>query len=216
MKMAHTQEVRGEGVIGQQPMIEPGASFKYTSAAPLAAPSGVMMGAYSMQRDHKRRSVRHRRPALRTGVPEQLKDELELMIFTKASTETMRRIVTGDDAERQIHSSSSMVRPLAALAIQVSAASLKFGMKRTSEKRDQSGGYKRSRRERQSILAPAQRQGESALVHDPANAARRAARNDRGRRTPALRAILAPQHELRDQDPPPRDASNSKRSTSFA
>ena len=45
-----TQEVRGEGVIGQQPVIEPGASFKYTSAAPLAAPSGVMMGAYSMQR----------------------------------------------------------------------------------------------------------------------------------------------------------------------
>lgn len=47
-----TQEVRGEGVIGQQPVIEPGGSFKYTSAAPLAAPSGVMMGAYSMQREN--------------------------------------------------------------------------------------------------------------------------------------------------------------------
>lgn len=45
-----TQEVRGPGVIGQQPVIDAGASFKYTSAAPLAAPSGVMMGAYSMQR----------------------------------------------------------------------------------------------------------------------------------------------------------------------
>lgn len=45
-----TQEVRGEGVIGQQPVINPGQSFRYTSAAPLAAPSGVMMGAYSMQR----------------------------------------------------------------------------------------------------------------------------------------------------------------------
>ncbi len=45
-----TQEVRGEGVIGQQPVIEPGKSFTYTSAAPLAAPSGMMMGAYSMQR----------------------------------------------------------------------------------------------------------------------------------------------------------------------
>ncbi|MBC7769725.1 MAG: Co2+/Mg2+ efflux protein ApaG [Phycisphaerales bacterium] len=45
-----TQEVRGPGVIGQQPVIEPGESFRYTSAAPLAAPSGVMMGAYSMQR----------------------------------------------------------------------------------------------------------------------------------------------------------------------
>jgi ApaG protein len=46
----HTQEVSGEGVIGQQPVIHPGQSFRYTSAAPLAAPSGVMMGAYSMQR----------------------------------------------------------------------------------------------------------------------------------------------------------------------
>ncbi|MBX9746669.1 MAG: Co2+/Mg2+ efflux protein ApaG [Hyphomonadaceae bacterium] len=45
-----TQEVRGAGVIGQQPVIGPGQSFRYTSAAPLAAPSGVMTGAYSMQR----------------------------------------------------------------------------------------------------------------------------------------------------------------------
>lgn len=45
-----TQEVRGPGVIGQQPVIGPGQSFRYTSAAPLAAPSGVMLGAYSMLR----------------------------------------------------------------------------------------------------------------------------------------------------------------------
>jgi ApaG protein len=45
-----SQEVRGAGVIGQQPVIEPGQSFRYTSAAPLAAPSGVMLGAYSMLR----------------------------------------------------------------------------------------------------------------------------------------------------------------------
>ena len=44
-----TQEVRGEGVIGQQPVIAPGQRFRYTSAAPLSAPSGVMGGAYSMQ-----------------------------------------------------------------------------------------------------------------------------------------------------------------------
>lgn len=43
-----TQEVRGDGVIGQQPVINPGQSFRYTSAAPLAEPSGLMMGAYSM------------------------------------------------------------------------------------------------------------------------------------------------------------------------
>jgi ApaG protein len=45
-----TQEVHGAGVVGQQPVIPPGRSFRYTSAAPLAAPSGVMMGAYSMLR----------------------------------------------------------------------------------------------------------------------------------------------------------------------
>jgi ApaG protein len=45
-----TQEVRGAGVVGQQPVIGPGQSFRYTSAAPLAAPSGVMVGAYSMVR----------------------------------------------------------------------------------------------------------------------------------------------------------------------
>ncbi len=45
-----TQEVRGPGVIGQQPVIGPGQSFRYSSAAPLAAPSGMMMGAYSMLR----------------------------------------------------------------------------------------------------------------------------------------------------------------------
>lgn len=45
-----TQEVRGPGVVGEQPIIEPGASYRYSSAAPLAAPSGMMIGAYSMQR----------------------------------------------------------------------------------------------------------------------------------------------------------------------
>lgn len=45
-----TQEVRGDGVIGQQPVIPPGESFRYTSAAPLGAPSGMMLGAYSMER----------------------------------------------------------------------------------------------------------------------------------------------------------------------
>jgi len=45
-----TQEVSGAGVVGQQPVIPPGQCFRYTSAAPLAAPSGVMVGAYSMLR----------------------------------------------------------------------------------------------------------------------------------------------------------------------
>ncbi|MES1156737.1 MAG: Co2+/Mg2+ efflux protein ApaG [Alphaproteobacteria bacterium] len=48
-----TQEVRGDGVVGQQPVIPPGQTFRYTSAAPLAAPSGLMMGAYSMLSDDR-------------------------------------------------------------------------------------------------------------------------------------------------------------------
>lgn len=44
------QEVRGQGVVGQQPVLRPGESFDYTSAAPLHAPSGVMVGSYEMER----------------------------------------------------------------------------------------------------------------------------------------------------------------------
>jgi ApaG protein len=43
-----SQDVRGDGVIGKQPVIEPGEAFRYTSACPLSAPSGWMVGAYSM------------------------------------------------------------------------------------------------------------------------------------------------------------------------
>jgi ApaG protein len=43
-----TQTVRGAGVIGQQPMLEPGESFEYTSGTPLETPSGFMTGAYHM------------------------------------------------------------------------------------------------------------------------------------------------------------------------
>jgi ApaG protein len=45
-----SQEVRGPGVVGQQPTLSPGETFRYSSACPLAAPSGVMVGAYSMIR----------------------------------------------------------------------------------------------------------------------------------------------------------------------
>ena len=42
------QEVRGEGVIGEQPVIEPGSSFRYTSGATLTTPVGCMEGCYFM------------------------------------------------------------------------------------------------------------------------------------------------------------------------
>ncbi|MGQ4878820.1 Co2+/Mg2+ efflux protein ApaG [Billgrantia sp. LNSP4103-1] len=41
------QEVRGKGVVGQQPMIGPGQTFRYTSRAILDGPVGVMEGAYT-------------------------------------------------------------------------------------------------------------------------------------------------------------------------
>ena len=46
------QEVRGEGVVGEQPVLPPGHSFKYTSGAPLATPSGFMVGSYQMENEH--------------------------------------------------------------------------------------------------------------------------------------------------------------------
>lgn len=45
------QLVEGEGVVGQQPVLNPGEAFRYTSGAPLAAPSGVMTGAYDLETD---------------------------------------------------------------------------------------------------------------------------------------------------------------------
>jgi ApaG protein len=42
----HTQEVRGEGVIGQQPLIDPGQHHEYTSGAVLNTPVGSMRGSY--------------------------------------------------------------------------------------------------------------------------------------------------------------------------
>jgi ApaG protein len=44
----HSQEVRGEGVVGEQPVIEPGERFEYTSGVPLQTPSGFMTGSYQM------------------------------------------------------------------------------------------------------------------------------------------------------------------------
>jgi ApaG protein len=42
-------EVKGPGVIGKEPILEPGESFTYTSGAPLNTPSGMMGGSYQME-----------------------------------------------------------------------------------------------------------------------------------------------------------------------
>lgn len=41
-------EVRGEGVVGEQPVLQPGEIFEYTSGTPLSTPSGFMVGSYQM------------------------------------------------------------------------------------------------------------------------------------------------------------------------
>lgn len=45
------QEVRGPGVVGEQPVLKPGERFEYTSGTPLATPSGIMLGTYRMETD---------------------------------------------------------------------------------------------------------------------------------------------------------------------
>jgi ApaG protein len=44
----HVQEVKGAGVVGQQPRLKPGESFEYTSGANLSTPVGTMRGSYQM------------------------------------------------------------------------------------------------------------------------------------------------------------------------
>jgi ApaG protein len=44
----HTQEVRGEGVVGEQPNLKPGEGFQYTSGTMIATPVGSMRGEYQM------------------------------------------------------------------------------------------------------------------------------------------------------------------------
>ena len=43
------QEVDGQGVVGEQPILKPGEKFEYTSGAPLSTPSGFMEGHYEME-----------------------------------------------------------------------------------------------------------------------------------------------------------------------
>ncbi|MBZ5623525.1 MAG: Co2+/Mg2+ efflux protein ApaG [Acidobacteriia bacterium] len=48
--LEHTEEVQGPGVVGEQPVLGPGESFKYSSWCPLKTPMGTMRGTYQMAR----------------------------------------------------------------------------------------------------------------------------------------------------------------------
>jgi len=43
------EEVQGAGVVGEQPELNPGDSYQYTSGCPLTTPSGIMVGRYTMR-----------------------------------------------------------------------------------------------------------------------------------------------------------------------
>ncbi|MGE5502650.1 MAG: Co2+/Mg2+ efflux protein ApaG [Ignavibacteriales bacterium] len=49
--LARVQEVVGEGVVGEQPVLGPREAFRYTSSCPLTTSSGAMRGAYRMMTD---------------------------------------------------------------------------------------------------------------------------------------------------------------------
>jgi ApaG protein len=48
--LGHTEEVKGPGVVGEQPVLAPGESFQYSSWCPLKTPTGRMHGTYQMAR----------------------------------------------------------------------------------------------------------------------------------------------------------------------
>jgi ApaG protein len=49
--LGRVEEVRGAGVVGEQPELHPGDSYQYTSGCPLTTPSGIMVGRYTMQNE---------------------------------------------------------------------------------------------------------------------------------------------------------------------
>src|ERR1700730_4087541 len=51
--MGHVEEVRGPGVVGKHPVLEPGESFEYTSGCALKTPFGSMRGTYQMVNDKR-------------------------------------------------------------------------------------------------------------------------------------------------------------------
>jgi ApaG protein len=53
--LGRLQEVKGAGVVGEEPILKAGQSFEYTSGVPLPTPSGFMAGTYGMQTDNGER-----------------------------------------------------------------------------------------------------------------------------------------------------------------
>ncbi|WP_026959559.1 MULTISPECIES: Co2+/Mg2+ efflux protein ApaG [Aliagarivorans] len=65
------QEVKGDGVVGKQPTLEPGKPFTYTSSAMLSTEVGVMQGRYFLE-DDEGQEVEAEIPAFRLSLPNKL------------------------------------------------------------------------------------------------------------------------------------------------
>ena len=66
--VGRVQEVRGPGVVGEQPVLKPGKFYEYTSGTPLPTPSGIMAGSYRLV-DGQRRPFEVRIPAFSLDAP---------------------------------------------------------------------------------------------------------------------------------------------------
>lgn len=65
----HVEEVRGQGVVGEQPVIGPGDKYAYASGCPLGTPSGSMQGTYYLK-DETGRDLEAAIPAFSLDVPD--------------------------------------------------------------------------------------------------------------------------------------------------
>ena len=50
--LGRLKEVKGPGVVGEQPVLRPGDAYEYTSGTPLTTPSGIMSGSYQMESEN--------------------------------------------------------------------------------------------------------------------------------------------------------------------
>lgn len=66
------EEVSGAGVVGEQPELEPGDSFQYTSGCPLSTPSGIMIGRYTL-RDPRGATFDIDIPAFSLDIPDRIR-----------------------------------------------------------------------------------------------------------------------------------------------
>jgi ApaG protein len=67
------QVVQGDGVVGEQPVLEPGEAFEYTSGTPLETPSGIMVGQYHMVATVSGEAFDAEIPAFSLDSPQQLR-----------------------------------------------------------------------------------------------------------------------------------------------